>query len=369
MKNATEKLRVLLHRCAEKSASDLHLSASTPPIFRLQGLLHTEDDAYLSLEEVEEMALSIMTEGQRRIFEEEHTIDIAFSLKGGARFRINVFRERGRTTMAIRRLDDQFCTLEELNLPSVLDSLAKLRDGLVLFTGPTGSGKTTSLATLIHQINSTRSCHILTIEDPVEYIHGNIRSLVHQREVNTDVAGFAQAVRAALREDPDVILVGEMRDLETMRAAITAAETGHLVFSTLHCGDAVGALERIIGMFPPEEQSSVCQQLSMTLRAVVAQRLLQKANGEGRVPATEILLVTSAVANLVRAHKPEQLYSSMELGAPQGMQTMEQSLAELIAKGLVAIEEARKVARDTNMLDQRIKANRTRFAGSSIRGA
>lgn len=344
----------LIEDCIRQEASDLHLSAETPPYFRVHGRLQAAAEP-LSAENVQQMALSLMQPRQREVFAEQQTLDLAYASPGGIRFRINVFRERGRVALSIRRLDDRFRTLAELHLPGEIGRLADLRDGLVLVTGPTGSGKTTTLATLLHEINRSRACHIITIEDPVEYVHHNEQSLVRQRELHSDVPSFAQAVRAALREDPDVILVGEMRDTETMRAAITAAETGHLVYSTLHTGDAVGAIDRMIGVFPAEEQQSVRQQLSMVLRAVVAQRLLPRFDGEGRVPAVELLKITNAVAHLIRSGKPQQIYSSIETGTAEGMQTLEHSLADLITRGLVDETAARRMARDGRILDARLR--------------
>ncbi len=355
----TPSLEDLLGRVVAVGASDLHLSAGAPPTMRLHGQLAPLDGpAKLDEATVDGLAAATLNAGQRAAFERDRAVDLAVSLRSGERFRVNVFRERGRTALAIRRLDDRFRTLAELGLPEDLGALADLRDGLVLVTGPVGSGKTTTLATLVHRINQSRACHILTIEDPVEYLHANARSLVRQRELHTDVPSFHDAVRSSLREDPDVLLVGEMRDLETMRAAIVAAETGHLVFSTLHSGDAVGAIDRMVGVFPSEEQASVRQQLSMTLRAVVAQRLLPRADGRGRAPAVELLVVTPAVAHLVRSGKPQQVYSAMETGAEAGMRTLEQSLARLAAQGLVRVEVARRLARDARTFDERLRLER-----------
>ena len=254
--------------------------------------------------------------------------------------------------VAIRRIENEFRTLADWHLPASLGDLADLRDGLVIMTGPTGSGKTTTLATLIHEINLNRECHIVTVEDPVEYVHGNVRSLVHQRELYTDVPDFASAVRASLREDPDVILVGEMRDVETARAAVTAAETGHLVFSTLHTGDTVGAIDRLLGIFSGAERDAVAHQISLVLRAVVAQRLLPSAQGRTRVPAVEILKVTKAVAHLVRVGKFEQIYSAIETGRAQGMQSFEQSLAALVERGLVTEANAFSATRDPSLFQE-----------------
>lgn len=358
MANAAQTFGELIDRCIATQASDLHLSSGVEPYLRIHGRLQPLAQEPLASALVEEMAFALMLPRQREVFEQQLSLDLSYSPRFGERFRVNVFRERGRIALAIRRIDDRLRTLEELHLPAQLGGLADLRDGLVLMTGPTGSGKTTTLATLIHQINCCRACHIVTIEDPLEYIHQNVKSLVQQRELYTDVPTFADAVRAVLREDPDVILVGEMRDVDTIRAAITAAETGHLVFSTLHTGDAVGALDRIIGVFSADEQISIRQQLSMALRAVVAQRLLPRVNGEGRIPAIEILKITTGVAHLIRTGKPQQIYSAIETGQADGMQTLEQSLADVVARGLVRTEDALRVARDPKAFMARLQMAR-----------
>lgn len=355
MDDVRNKFKTLLQECVKLQASDLHLSAGTLPILRNHGRLEPLGEEILTQETVEAMSVSIIPEEQQEVFEREHTLDLAFSLETGDRFRINFFHERGRVAMAVRRLDNTFRTLKDLHLPPKLNELVDLKDGLVLVTGPTGSGKSTTLATLIHQINETRACHILTVEDPIEFVHENNKSLIHQRELYKDVPSFAQAVRSSLREDPDVILVGEMRDIETMRAAITAAETGHLVYSTLHTGNAVGAIERMVGLFPGEEQSAVRQQLSLVLRAVVAQRLLPSQQGDGRIPAVEVLRVTPAVGHLIRIGKSEQIYSAIESGVASGMQTLEQSLAVLASRGLIKTEDARHAARDLETFEERLR--------------
>jgi twitching motility protein PilT len=357
----------LLELCIKHEASDLHISSGDVPYFRVHGRLEPFEGKPLTALEVDELAHSLMNPQQAEVFKQELTLDLAHAQSEMQRFRINVYRERGRVAMAIRRLENRFRSIEEWGLPPVLGTFAELRDGLVLVTGPTGSGKTTTLATLIHQINLDRACHIITIEDPVEYIHHNVRSMVHQRELYSDVPTFAQAVRASLREDPDVILVGEMRDVETMRAAITAAETGHLVFSTLHTGDTVGAVDRMIGMFSGTEQESIRQQLSMVLKAVVAQRLLPTVDGEGRVPAVEILRITTAVAHLVRTGKPQQIYSSIEAGSELGMQTFEQALADLVTRGIVDISDASLLSRDGKLFAERLRSRAT--SGIPMSGA
>ncbi len=350
-KKAFEKL---LRNCIEIGASDLHLSARTGPMVRINGILKPLTTGEMS-PDLDQTVEAIMNPRQQKVFEQEQTLDLAYALFSGERFRVHIYRERGETAVALRKLESRFRSFEELSLPPQLKELSDLRDGLVLITGPTGSGKTTTLAAQINRINMTRSCHIVTVEDPVEYLHQNIKSLVRQRELYTDVPSFAQAVRASLREDPDVILIGEMRDIETTRAAITAAETGHLVFSTLHTGDTVGALDRMIGLFPGWEQESARHQISMVLRAVAAQRLLPGRNGKGRLPAVEILRVTPAVANLIRTGRPQQIYSSIETGAAQGMQTLEQSLAGLIRKGSIAPEDARSIARDWRTVEAHLR--------------
>lgn len=359
--HADRGLEALLARCVELSASDLHLGGGEPVTWRIDGELRRDGEP-LSDEQVRDMIEPVIGDAHRATLAREGSVDLAIE-SGSVRFRLNVFRERSRLALAARRLEDRIRSLAELNLPRALDALSDVRDGLILVTGPTGSGKTTTLATLIHAIHSTRPCHILTIEDPVEYLHRGGLGLVRQREVHTDVPSFPAAVRSALREDPDVLLIGELRDQETMRAAITAAETGHLVYSTLHCGDAPGAIDRLVGAFPSEEQGSVRHQLSMVLRAVVAQRLLRRADGPGRVPAVETLFVTTAVQNLIRTSRPQAIASAIEAGSSQGMQTLEQSLAEHVVAGRVRQEDARRIARDEKTLDDRIRLCRARPGG------
>ncbi|MCX7804150.1 MAG: PilT/PilU family type 4a pilus ATPase [Planctomycetota bacterium] len=350
----SRKLRELLEECVKLGASDLHVSSDMNAYLRVWGQLVAASPDPIPRGEVEAMVASLLDGERRAAFDREGTADLAFSIEGGDRFRCHVYREMNGPALAIRRLESRFRSLAELNLPVRLAELAELRDGLVLFAGPAGSGKSTTLATLLDLINGNRACHILTIEDPIEYVHGNKKGMVHQRELGRDAPSFAEAVRSSLRENPDVLLVGEMRDAETMRAAIMVAETGHLVFSTLHCGGAVGALDRIVGAFPPGERESLCQQLSMTLRAVVVQRLLPRADAPGLIPAVEMLRVTKAVANLIRQHKSEQIYSVMENGGEEGMLTLEQSLADLVAGGKIRIETARIAAGNPQALERRI---------------
>ena len=354
----------LLERSVSLRASDIHFSGGISPYYRIDAEMQPLDDYVLTPEEVDRMAAALMSPQQQEVFERNQTLDIAFTGPSGTRFRVNVYRERNQTAMAIRRLDDMFRTMEELHLPLQLEELADFPHGLVLVTGATGSGKSTTLAALIHRINCQRHCHIITIEDPVEYIHTNQCSLVHQRELYSDVPSFAEAVRAALREDPDVLLVGEMRDVETMRAAIIAAETGHLVLSTLHTGDAVGAIDRMISVFPAEEQSCVRDQLSRVLRAVVAQRLVKRCDGPGRVPAVEIMRVNHAVANQIRLGEPHQIYSVMQTATQDGMVILEQTLADLVVQGLIDNDDAFRLARDLNVFDSRLRMAQSRLLTS-----
>ena len=330
----------LLTQASIKQASDVHLSSHCFPTYRVGGDLYAD----VTLEELDDQQITAMCEVlfndyRRERFAAQGSVDFSYSCNG-ERFRINVYRERGGVALAARRLEATFYSLAQLRLPAQLERLTHLQDGLVLITGATGSGKSTTLASLIDEINRNRRCHILTIEEPLEYIHCNQQATVHQREVGEDVPSFAQAIKDALREDPDVILLGEMRDTDTMRAALMAAETGHLVFSTLHTNDAVGVIDRLVGAFSGPEQDGVRKQLSMVLRAVVTQRLFRPdlAKQDGRVPINEILMVDTAVASLIRNHKPEQIRSHMETGRAQGNQTLEQALADRVRERLISKE-------------------------------
>lgn len=339
-----------MERCVAEGASDIHISADMPPVFRIHGTLRNGEDAPFTANQVRDIAHAAMSERQLQSFHKNKTLDLGLTANG-ERFRVNVYLERGNTAIAVRHLDNRFQTLEALHLPAGLKTLAQLDSGLVLVSGATGSGKSTTLAALIHEINETRNCHIITVEDPVEFIHKNKLSLIHQREVFTDTHDFASAVRASLREDPDVIMVGEMRDLETMRAAITAAETGHLVFSTLHTGDAVGVVERLVGAFPPEEQSTIRHRLAQVLHSVFAQHLLPRLDGAGRVPAVEIMIVNKAVSHMIESGRSKQIYSTIETSRGEGMQTLDQALVQLVGKKLVSLEIARRQSQDTQTFD------------------
>jgi twitching motility protein PilT len=338
----------MLEHMLEINASDLHLTVGTAPAFRVRGGLTTVDGVEpLDAEATRQSIYAILTSEQQKQLELDRQIDFAYSLPGIARFRVNAFFQRGSIGAAFRLVPGEIQTLEDLGLPPVLHSLAEKPRGLVLVTGPTGSGKSTTLAAIVDEINNTRSDHILTIEDPIEFLHSHKNCIVNQREIGTDARSFAEGLRAALRQDPDVILVGEMRDLETISTALTAAETGHLVFGTLHTQTASSTIDRVIDVFPPAQQQQVRIMIANSLQGIVTQTLLPTADGSGRVAALEILLPDDAVRNLVRQSKVEQLYTVMQTSSSRGMQTMEQALADLVLRQVVDYEEA--LARTTRV--------------------
>jgi len=331
-------IKTILVAAAAAGASDIHLTVGLPPVFRLNGELRVQRQ-WEPLDTATSTGLVRTLVGERwEAFQEQREIDLAYSLPGVSRFRVNVFYQRGSVGAAIRLIPREIPSLESLGLPPVVGELAERRHGLVLVTGPTGSGKSTTLAALVDKINRERSCHIITLEDPIEYLHQHRRSIVNQREVGADTPSFASALRAALRQDPDVILVGEMRDLETIATAITAAETGHLVLATLHTSSAIQSIDRIVDVFPPHQQGQVRVQLADTLEGVITQQLLPRADREGRVAAVESLIATPAVKNLIREGKTHQIISSLQTGARYGMQTMEAALRLLVDQGAIAGE-------------------------------
>jgi twitching motility protein PilT len=341
--NAVAPLSIdtLLERVVELNASDLHLTAGSKPAIRLHGHIELlQDFPELDPDLTRQLIYRITTTEQQKRLEIDRQLDFAYGLRGLARFRVNAYYQREAIAGAFRLIPTDIKALEELGLPSSLHEFAAKPRGLVLFTGPTGSGKTTSLASLIDEINRTRTDHIITIEDPIEFLHRHKRCIVNQREIGQDALGFAEALRAALRQDPDVILLGEMRDLETIATALTAAETGHLVFATLHTQSAPSTIDRVIDVFPAAQQDQVRMQLANSLQGVVTQTLLQKADGTGRVCALEILFLDDAIRNLIRQGKIEQVYSYMQTGTRRGMQTMEQSLTELVQKRLITVQDA-----------------------------
>lgn len=316
-------------------ASDIHLTVGIPPTLRINGDLIPFGDEKLTMEDTEDLVRQALTENQFAVLQERGELDFSYSSPGKGRFRVNAYLQRGSFGMALRIIPLEIPTMQQLGLPGVISDLTRLPRGLILVTGPTGSGKSTTLATMIDQINRERKCHILTLEDPIEYLHKHGKSIVNQREIGSDSQSFTSALRGALRQDPDVILVGEMRDLDTISIAITAAETGHLVLSTLHTLGAAKTIDRIIDVFPPYQQQQVRVQLSSVIQAVISQQLLPKADGKGRVAAHEIMISTPAIRNLIREDKIHQIDTSIQTGGKYRMQTMDSSLIDLYNRGLI----------------------------------
>ncbi len=333
----------LLEFSVQQGASDLHLSSGQPPIIRIHGDIQRIDTPAFDREALQTMIYDVMNDEQRRQFESTLEADFSFEIPKIARFRANIFQQNRGIAAVFRTIPSKVLTLEELDTPDIFKDISDTPRGLVLVTGPTGSGKSTTLAAMIDHINKTTSGHILTVEDPIEFVHTPIRCLINQREVHRDTQSFTNALRSALREDPDVILVGEMRDLETIRLALTAAETGHLVFGTLHTSSAAKTIDRIIDVFPAEEKEMVRAMLSESLQAVISQALLKKNSG-GRIAAHEIMLANSAIRNLIREAKIPQMYSVIQTSTQLGMQTLDQNLQFLVSKGIISTEVARSKA-------------------------
>jgi twitching motility protein PilT len=361
---ARQLLDELLAECSRQDASDLHLAPGLPPYLRVQGVLEPQDGREPLLPgRIAELVDCLKTGFDAGGLDRTGSFDGAVTAADGTRFRFNVFRRQGALSVALRRLEDRFRPLADLGLPESLYDLCELPDGLVVVAGPTGAGKSTTLATLLDRINQTRRCHIVTIEDPIEYLHLPARALVNQRQLGVDTASFNDALVASLRQDPDVILVGEIRDLATIRTAITAAETGHLVFTTVHAADCAGTIERLVSVFPADEQPGIRRQLALVLRSIVAQHLLV-ADGRGdprsgpgkrgRVVTSEVLMMTPAIGNLIATAKSSQIYSAMETGAAQGMQTLEQDLARLVVGNHITEASAALLARNPAVLRDRI---------------
>jgi len=340
-------IETLLAFTVKNNASDLHLSAGEPPAIRVDGDVRRINMPALDHKTVHQMIYDIMNDKQRKEYEDNLETDFSFEVPDLARFRVNAFNQNRGAAAVFRTIPTKILSLDDLNAPKVFRDLCMFPRGIVLVTGPTGSGKSTTLAAMINHINENRYSHILTIEDPIEFVHQSKKSLINQREVHRDTHSFNNALRSALREDPDVILVGEMRDLETIRLALTAAETGHLVFGTLHTSSAAKTIDRIVDVFPAAEKDMVRAMLSESLRAVISQTLLKKIGG-GRVAAHEIMLGTPAIRNLIRENKIAQMYSAIQTGQSQGMQTLDQNLKELVARGLISRETARMQAVNKN---------------------
>jgi twitching motility protein PilT len=331
----------LLQQTVDLHGSDLHLTTGTPPQVRVHGELRRLDGPELTATDTKSLAYSVLTDAQKRRFEETQELDFSFGVRGIARFRCNLFIQRGAVGAVYRQIPERIRAFDELALPPVIGKLADRPRGLVLVTGPTGSGKSTTLAAMIDKINTERHAHILTIEDPIEYLHTHKNCLVNQRELHSDTQSFSVALRAALREDPDVVLIGEMRDLETVESALRIAETGHLTFATLHTNSAAATINRIIDVFSADQQAQIRTQLSLVIEGIVCQTLLPRANGQGRVVALEILVPTPAIRNLIRDDKIHQIYSAMQTGQEKlGMQTMNQALASLYLQRAITLETA-----------------------------
>lgn len=346
------RIEILLEEVIKKKASDLHLQVGLPPMLRVDGSLVPVTGAdVLTDEVVETLIFAILDEDQKQILLKDKEFDFSFSFGDLGRFRVNAFHERGNLAAALRLIPNEILTVEQLGLPEIFTKFSDYPRGLVLVTGPTGSGKSTSLASLINKINTEQSKHIVTIEDPIEYTHSSKKSVIVQREVHYDTYSFSAALRSALRQDPDVVLIGEMRDLETIASAITIAETGHLVFATLHTNSAAQSIDRMIDVFPPHQQPQIRSQLSNILVAICSQRLVPRIGG-GRVVAAEILVGTSAVRNIIREGKTHQLDAVIQTGAEYGMQSMDKHLVRLIHEGTISYEEARNVAIDVEELDR-----------------
>jgi twitching motility protein PilT len=358
-------LQQLLKAMVEQGSSDLHITTGAPPQLRIDGALVPLRVNPLTPVDTKQICYSVLTDTQKMRFEEDQELDFSFGVRNLARFRANMFIQRGAVGGVFRTIPFKIKTISDLGLPPIIEELCNKPRGLVLITGPTGSGKSTSLAAMIDKINTERHEHIITIEDPIEYLHPHKNCLVNQREVGADTASFKKALKYILRQDPDVVLVGEMRDLETIEAALVTAETGHLCFATLHTNSAVQTINRIIDVFPPSQQSQIRAQLSFVLEGIVCQTLLPRAQGNGRVPALEVMIPNAAIRNLIREDKLHQIYSQMQIGqGKSGMQTLNQSLAQLYLKRLITLEEAVSHSSDPEELQQIIASGGSYTAGA-----
>ncbi len=366
---ADPELIAALEEVVAQGASDLHMTVNASPMLRVNGSLQPAGNSPpWSQEKIVTALFSILSQEQREIFERELELDFAYTISTNARFRVNMYQQRGSMGGAFRIIPTELKQLKALGVPETVGNFAQLARGLVLVTGPTGSGKSTTLAALVDLVNSTRADHIVTVEDPIEFLHHHKKSIVNQREVGSDTHSFAAALKHVLRQDPDVILIGELRDLETISVALTAAETGHLVFATLHTQDAPQTIDRVIDVFPPHQQGQIRAQLAATLQGVICQSLVRRADGKGRVVATEVLVTTSAISNLIREGKTYQIISMMQAGRAQGMHTMDQHLADLVKAGTVTYETAMEKAHDLDGLDRLLQGFDSKHATSRATG-
>jgi len=349
-------LHQLLKIMIEKGASDLHITTGTPPQFRIDGWLTPLNMPPLTAAETKKLCYSVLTDMQRHLFEEDNELDLSFGVKGLSRFRANIYRQRGAVAGAFRVIPFKTYSFAELGLPPAIQDLSNKPAGLILVTGPTGCGKSTTLTSIIDKINSTRNQHIITVEDPIEYLHPHKGCIVNQREIHADTKSFTIALKYVLRQDPDIVLIGEMRDLETIESALNIAETGHLTFATLHTSTAVASINRIIDVFPPHQQSQVRAQLSFVLEGVICQQLVPKASGVGRILVCELMVPTPAIRSQIREDKVHQIYSQMQVGQSKyGMQTMNQSLLALYQKGIISLKDARGRSPDLEELDSMLE--------------
>ena len=351
-------LREMLEEMVGMNASDLHLTVGSPPVIRVDGKLQRTKHDVLNSEQTKKLAYSMLNEKQKMKFEQNSELDFSFGIEQMSRFRCNLFMQRGNVAVVLRQIPYEILTFEQLGLPKVISEFANLPRGLILVTGPTGSGKSTTLASIIDKINKERAVHIITVEDPIEYLHRHQKSLVNQREVYSDTNSFATALKYALREDPDVVLIGEMRDLETIEAALSISETGHLAFATLHTNSAAESINRIVDSFPTNQQEQIRVSLSFSLQAIVSQTLIPKIGG-GRTVAMEIMIATPAIRALIRDDKIHQLYSMIQSGQKYGMKTMNQSLAELYESSKIAINDAMNYSGNTQELSEMLSRHKT----------
>ena len=358
----------ILQRAIQKDASDIHIKTGFPPYFRIDGIIESQDGAALQAEDVDAIVKVLLSDEQTRHFAKRGEIDLAFTEKGVGRFRVNVFRQRGMISLVLRRIKTKILTFEQLNLPTAAMRMADIVRGLVLITGTTGSGKSTALASLVDAINERRRCHIVTIEDPIEFVHQDKRAVVNQREITIDTHDFASALRAVMRQDPDVILVGEMRDHETFQAAVTASETGHLVFSTLHTTNVRQTIDRIVDMFPPAQKEQVLSQLAQNLKAIMCLRLLPRADAIGRVPSVELMFSNPSMRKLIKEGRNVQIDAAIQQGRDDGMQTFNDSLYTLVKTGLIEMQEAMNVSENPEELNMLLQGIRLSSGGGGLLG-